>query len=272
VQAFNTANPSSVSEADLPFAKAQVFYETWWFYALCGMFAAGVVWSFYRVRVRGMRTRFAAVLEERSRLAREMHDTVIQGCTGISALLEAMASRMGEEAATRDSLLEYARMQARATIDEARQAIWNMRHEREKDVDLIAALQGVAAQMSREFDAGEMETAVVFEHDVQQIAVGASVAHEILMTVREAVYNAVQHSRSGRVEMDLSVRGSDLTIRVEDAGCGFSMTAGRVAAEGHYGIIGMRERVQRMGGQMELTSAPGAGTKLQFRLRIGGAK
>ena len=269
MQAFNTANPVSVSEFDLDLVKAQVFYETWWFYAVCGVAVLAIVWSLYRVRVRGMRTRFAAVLEERSRLAREMHDTVIQGCTGISALLEAMASRAGEQAAAQDGLLEVARVQARTTIDEARQAIWNMRHERERDVDLIAALRGVALQTTRESEAGESGTLVAFEHDVERMTVVASVAHEILMTVREAVYNSVQHSRSGRVEVGLNVRGDELVITVADNGCGFAMDGAQGPAEGHYGIVGMRERVQRMGGHMELTSARGAGTHLQLRLPIG---
>lgn len=264
VQAFNTANPGSVSEFDLALVKAQVFYETWWFYAVCGVVVLAIVWSLYRVRIRGMRTRFAAVLEERSRLAREMHDTVIQGCTGISALLEAIASRAGEEAATKDGLLEVARVQARTTIDEARQAIWNMRHERETEVDLIAALRGVALQTTRESEAGEPGTVVAFQHDVERMTVVASVAHEILMTVREAVYNSVQHSRSGRVEMGLNVRGDELVISVADNGCGFAMDGSAVAAAGHYGIVGMRERVQCMGGRMELTSARGVGTCMRL--------
>jgi ligand-binding sensor domain-containing protein/signal transduction histidine kinase len=276
VQAFNMANPESVSEADLKLVKAQVFYETPWFYALCGVVVLVIAWILYQMRVREMRTRFAAVLEERSRMAREMHDTVIQGCTGISALLEAMASRAGADAAGSDGLLEYARVQARTTIDEARQAVWTLRHEREKDVDLVAALKVVAAQMAAdlkvgEFETGEIHTVIVFEHDAAQMEVGASVAHEILMMVREAVYNSVQHSRSGRVEMELRVQNDDLLICVADKGCGFAMDGESVAAEGHYGIVGMRERVQRLGGQMELSSAPGDGTRVQLRLRMHGS-
>jgi signal transduction histidine kinase len=108
---------------------------------------------------------------------------------------------------------------------------------------------------------------------VDRMAVGASVAHEILMTMREAVYNSIQHSGAARVEMQLRVRGEDLEISVADEGCGFAMDGENIAAEGHYGILGMQERVQRMGGQMELTSARGVGTSLTVRLRkIGTAK
>ncbi len=278
VQAFNTSNPSSVSEFDLPLTKAQVFYETSWFYLLCSALLAAIVWSLYQMRVRGLRQRFTAVLEERNRLAREMHDTVIQGCTGISALLEAMASTQSaeppnERSATKDGLLEYARVQARTTIEEARQAIWNMRHERENDVDLIAAISMVARQTTRESETGELRTVVTFRHRLDRLLISASMAHEILMTVREAVYNAVQHSSSPTVEIDLSVQEDHLMIRVADQGSGFIIAADTPPAEGHYGIVGMRERVQRLGGHVHIMSSPGSGTQVQLQLKIeGGAK
>jgi ligand-binding sensor domain-containing protein/signal transduction histidine kinase len=278
VQAFNTSNPSSVSEFDLPLVKAHVFYETSWFYLLCSLLLAAIVWGLYQMRVRVLRQRFAAVLAERNRLAREMHDTVIQGCTGISALLEAMASTQGADpldkhAATKEGLLEYARVQARTTIEEAREAIWNMRHERENDVDLIAALAVVAKQTNRESEAGESRTLVTFDHKVDRLLVSASVAHEILMTVREAVYNAVQHSSSPKVEVALSVKGDNLLIRVADQGCGFVLAGDTPSVDGHYGIVGMRERVLRLGGHVQITSTPGSGTQVQLRLKVeGGAK
>lgn len=275
VQAFNTSNPSNVTEFDLPLEKAPVFYETSWFYVLCSFLMAAIVWSLYQLRVRGLRQRFAAVLEERNRLAREMHDTVIQGCTGISALLEAMASTQGaepvdERSAAKDGLLEYARVQARTTIEEARQAIWNMRHEREKEVDLVAALAAVARQANRESETGESRTLVTFDHKVERLLVSASVTHEILMTVREAVYNAMQHSGSSEVEINLNVAEDHLILCVIDQGCGFVVAHDAPAADGHYGIVGMRERVQRLGGHVEIMSSPGSGTRVQLNLRVDG--
>lgn len=275
IQAFNTSSPSNVSEFDLPLNKAQVFYETSWFYALCSLFLAAVVWSLYLLRVRGLRQRFAAVLEERNRLAREMHDTVIQGCTGISALLEAMASTQSsnsleDSSAARDGLLEYACVQARTTIEEARQAIWNMRHERENDVDLIAALTAVARQTTKESETAESRTIVAFDHHAEHLSVSASVAHEILMTVREAVYNALQHSGSAKVTIDLSVADDNLVVCVIDQGCGFVHADDSTTVDGHYGIVGMRERVQRLGGQIRITSSPGSGTQVQLNLRVDG--
>jgi signal transduction histidine kinase len=275
VQAFNTSNPSNVSEFDLPLTKAQVYYETSWFYLLCSLILAAIIWSLYKLRVRGLRQRFAAVLEERNRLAREMHDTVIQGCTGISALLEAMASTqnaesLDERSTTQNGLLEYARVQARTTIEEARQAIWNMRHERENDVDIIAAVSAVARQTTRESETGESGIVVAFDHNVERLPVFASIAHEVLMTVREAVYNALQHSGSSKVEIHLDLTGDNLIICVIDQGCGFVMTGDTATVNGHYGIVGMRERVQRLGGHVQISSLPGSGTQVQLRIRVNG--
>jgi signal transduction histidine kinase len=137
-----------------------------------------------------------------------------------------------------------------------------MRHEQEKDVDLIEALEGVATQTTREFG-----TAVAFEHDVERMPVTASVAHEILMTVREAVYNSVQHSGMHAVELKLHAGDDGLAIAVADNGCGFSPNGADGAHEGHYGIVGMRERMERLGGQLELTSALGSGTRVQLLVR-----
>lgn len=89
--AFDVAQPDKTSEVSILVVKAPFFYQTWWFYTLCALLLAAAGWTIYQIRIAQIRTRFAAVLEERNRLAREMHDTVIQGCTGISALLEAIA-------------------------------------------------------------------------------------------------------------------------------------------------------------------------------------
>jgi len=260
VVVFDTSQPAAVSEADLWLVKAPFFYQTWWFYTLAGLAVAVLAWSIYHVRLRQMQGRFSAVLEERNRLAREMHDTVIQGCTGTSALLEAIASTADQNRAARWELLEYARVQIRTTINEAREAVWNMRHEREKDIDLVEALDGVATQMAREYG-----STVAFDHNLDRLTIAASAAHEILMTVREALNNSIQHSGADRVTLDMQVSGEgDLSIAVTDRGCGFSANGTGFAKEGHYGIVGMRERTQRLGGRFELTTQPGAGTTVRL--------
>jgi signal transduction histidine kinase/ligand-binding sensor domain-containing protein len=262
VTVFDTSQPETVSETDISFAKAPFFYQTWWFYTLVGVLVGVIAWTIYNARLRQMQTRFSAVLEERNRLAREMHDTVIQGCTGTSALLEAMASTVAESRTPDPELLEYARLQIRSTINEAREAVWNMRQGREKEIDLVEALGGAVSQMNREHG-----SAVSFAHNLDRLNVGASGAHEIIMTVREALYNSIQHSGTDQVRLDL--QGSDegnLTISVTDRGCGFTADETNFDKEGHYGLVGMRERIQRLGGKFDLSSEPGTGTTVRFVL------
>ena len=259
VLAFDTARPGDVSEAALDVFKQPVFYQTWWFYTVCFLLLAGLGWTIYQVRLRQMRTRFAAVLQERSRLARELHDTVIQGCTGISALLEAVATTPDKDTAARDELLDMAREQARSTVSEARQVVWDMRHEQEDDVDLIMALQSLVAQSQR-----ETVVKVEFTTDLERLRAKASVAHEVLMTVREAVQNAIQHSGSPTIAIQLQSLGSDVSLSVIDYGDGFSPAKSFLAEEGHYGILGMRERAERIGARFHLSSLPEQGTRVEL--------
>jgi signal transduction histidine kinase/ligand-binding sensor domain-containing protein len=264
VQAFDISDPAAITEVDLEFTKQPFFYQTWWFYALCVLVLLCGAWSIYQFRLRQIKNRFRAVLKERNRLAREMHDTVIQGCTGVSALLEAIAITPPVIDGAKNDLLDFAREQARKTIDEARQAVWDMRHERENDIDLVDALRTVAAQTTREFG-----TPVEFTHSADKVAISASMAHEILMTVREAVYNSVQHSGTKDVHVDVRSSGGDLLVVVSDRGRGFALDHSP-ADRGHYGIVGMRERAQRLGGKFVLTTAVGDGTRIELQVKLHG--
>ena len=259
VVAFDAAYPQQGSETDIVIVKRPIFYETWWFYLLCGVAAASIIRALYQMRVRRIRARFSAVLEERNRLAREMHDTVIQGCTGLSALLEAVAST--ESGASRRDLLDYAREQVRATIHEARQAVWNMRHEADPGTDLVEGVRGIAVQTMREFG-----NVVHFKHDVENLTVETTAGHEALMIVREAIYNSVQHSGVAEVELQVRVAGTEIMISITDKGRGFTADNPHLAEEGHYGVLGMKERTERLGGTIEISSSDGQGTAIQLLL------
>jgi signal transduction histidine kinase len=212
--------------------------------------------------MRMLQVRFRAVLDERSLLAREMHDTVIQGCTSISALLEAISSLERENQALHQDLLDHARVQVRTTINEARHAVWNLRHNDEPKQELSQPVANIAENTKKEFSVG-----VELRSEGRPFPIRASLAHEVLMIIREAVYNAALHGKPRQIVIDLNHGDDELVIRISDDGIGFdSTTAGR-HSESHYGIAGMRERVDRMNGRIELTSAPGLGTVVHVRLR-----
>jgi ligand-binding sensor domain-containing protein/signal transduction histidine kinase len=262
VIAFPLNNPTATSAASLSFRKQPHFYMSWWFLSLCLIFVGLVSLASYRWRVRSLQLRFRAVLNERSRLAREMHDTVIQGCTSVSALLEAISSVDGEKSAVHGELLQFARTQMRTTIDEARQSVWNLRHGDEPQQDISQAASIIAEHTIREFG-----IPVDCRNEGRLFLLPSSMAHEILMVVREALYNAVLHGKPTHIWIDFAYGPDDLKVKVRDDGSGFTPEA--IPSDGalHYGIAGMRERIERLNGKIEWISSREDGTTVRFRVK-----
>src|SRR5438874_8979523 len=174
---------------------------------------AAVVWSIHKFRLRQLSARFRAVLYERNRLAREMHDTLIQGCVSVSALLEAHFS-LGQAEAEADTdakqdLMSCARTQLRTTIDEAREAVWNLRQPSSTAASLGPLLRKMTEEVTREFGVPVECNIVGRAFDFEQETV-----HELLMVVREAIYNAVRHGRPNRIQLYVEFEKDECRLRV----------------------------------------------------------
>jgi ligand-binding sensor domain-containing protein/signal transduction histidine kinase len=258
VQVFEVGNPDAVTEATIDVVQNPHFYRTWWFIAVSTLLIALLVFAAYRYRIRQVRSKFEAVLEERSRLAREMHDTVIQGCTGVSAIIEA-ASMNGS--ANRADLLDFAGTQLRATINEAREAIWNLRQSDTEVGDIDEKIESMTAHVSREF-----QTPVKYSVTGTPFALSYPIAHDLLMVAREAVFNALLHGKPAHVEVRLTYGHNHLTLHVLDDGCGFDADPKEHQRHHHFGVRGMRERIERSGGRFRLETAPGKGVSIEAQL------
>jgi len=260
VETFELDNPAAASEASIALVKRPFFYRTWWFIVLCILLAALLVYGIYQYRVRSVRAKFEAVLEERSRLAREMHDTVIQGCTGVSALLEALSmdgSNSGEET----GLMDFARLQLRTTIDEARDAIWNLRQTDGDAGGLSEKLASMTLQVSDEF-----HLPIDYSSHGAPFGVSHPVAHDLLMVARESIFNAALHGHPARVKVTLTYKSRELILFLADDGCGFNPRQTETQNGHHFGLRGMRERIERSGGRFKLTTAVGKGVQIEVRL------
>jgi ligand-binding sensor domain-containing protein/signal transduction histidine kinase len=257
VAAFAMNDPQRVSEASLLITQRPHFYRTSWFLGCMALLLGLLIWAIYWLRLRQLHSRFQAVLQERMRLAREMHDTLIQGCASVSALLEAVTSMENGNGDLRHDLLGYARTQVRVTIDEARQAVWNLRREDASTSDIGEALQKMSEQISK-------ESGVPVECRIQgtRFTLNQSIHHELIMVAREAVYNAALHAKPTRVLLSVSFGKDELTLEVHDDGCGFDASLLPSNDDRHYGIVGMRERIKRVGGEFELKSAVGSGSRV----------
>ena len=257
--AFDIAQPRATSEVSVSFNWQARFYRAWWFYILCVACLAGAVWAIYRAHMRQAQARFEAVLEERNRLAREMHDTLIQGCSGVSALLEAVASMSPEQRHAAGNLLDCARTQIRAVTDEAREAVWNLHRRGHSEISRLMdemAKQACAAS----------QVPVRFETSGKPGVLDPAIEHEIMMVAREAVYNAVRHGRPRGVLLKMHFQNGRVRLSVLDDGCGFETGKVLSEADGHFGLIGMRERTERLGGRFAVVSAPGRGTELSMEI------
>lgn len=262
VEAWEIDHPEHPVRATLGFTKKPYFYRTPWFIAIC-LLAIGLISVLaYRYRMRQVQARFAAVLAERSRLAREMHDTLIQGCASVSAMLEAASSCDREDHESRVHLIDYANTQIRSTMDEARQAVWNLRKGEQVSADLASSLLQMSERVGREYG-----VKVDFHAGGEPFPVGQQAAHEIMMVAREGLFNSVLHGHPKAIRTDLHFASNTLDMLIVDDGEGFDISS--VPLDGHYGLQGVRERVDRIGGKIQIDSKLKQGTSLAVSIPRG---
>jgi ligand-binding sensor domain-containing protein/signal transduction histidine kinase len=266
VQAYEIENPGTSSEAIVEIVQEPHFYRTWWFIASTILALGLVIYAIYQYRLQQVRARFEAVLEERSRVAREMHDTVIQGCTSVSALLEAVSMQQADES-PRDGLMDFARSQLRSTIDEARDAIWNLRQPNDSLLGLGEKLESVAKQIGSEFN-----TAITCSVAGHPFSVTQPVSHDLLMVAREAILNAVLHGAAAHIRVHLAYAQHDLALRVVDDGRGFEPSQPDLQNGHHFGLKGMDERVKRCGGVFSIRARPGHGVCVEAQVPYSSLK
>lgn len=261
VQAFEINTPDAVSEIAVDIVQKPHFYRTTWFVTLCVLFLAALILGIYRFRLHQMKMRFHAVLEERARLAREMHDTLIQGCVGVSSLLEAATGIESGEEELKEQLLNYATDQVRSTIEEARRAVWDLRNSPGLSKTGRPLLERITAQFEKDHG-----VPISCQVSGTSFPLGESVTHELEMVVREALSNAILHGQPSKVDIVVHFSQQELTISIRDNGSGFDQKAEFSAERKHYGLIGMRERMHRLQGTLEVVSAPGRGTEVYIQL------
>jgi len=251
------------SEASFVFELQPHFYETAWFRYLCALLAAAAIWGMYRQHMRQIRERFALVLEERVRLAREIHDTLAQGFVGISSQLDAVALTLNGHVDLAREHLELARKMVRHSLTEARRSVMDLRSSALEGHDLPAAL----SEAARIWTAGSpVEVHVDVEGESPKLP--EETEQHLLRIAQEAVTNAVKHSRASEVRIQLGMERRKLSLRVADNGQGFEQTEAFSEVGGHFGLLGMRERAERLGGELQLHSKPGQGTEVEVTVPL----
>ena len=247
------------SESSIEFDVLPHLYETAWFRSLAAFFVIGACWMGYRVRLGQVRARFGGVLAERARLAREIHDTLAQAFVGISSQLDVVEMQLPEDASDAKKSLDLAQRMAQHSLTEARRSVLDLRTAALDDQDLSTALKSGA-----EMWAAGSKVDVQVEVTGETAAVPPDVSHQVLRIAQEALNNVLKHSGARSVMVNLGVRARQLELKIADDGRGFEPKDAFSSANGHFGLMGMRERAERMNGQLHLESRPGRGTEVHI--------
>jgi signal transduction histidine kinase len=214
-----------------------------------------LVWAIYQLRVQQLHRQFAIRLNERTRIARELHDTFLQTIQGSKLVADDALEHLNDPIRTRHSLQRLSDWLERAT-KEGRAALHALRASATEENELAAALLR-ALEDSRKDTSMEVQFAVTGDaRDMHPI-----VRDEVYRIGYEAIRNACAHSKSTQLEVGLNY-SRDLTVRVRDNGVGIDPAVVEKGKQGHLGLRGMRERAARIGGKLTVVSSPNAGTEV----------
>jgi signal transduction histidine kinase len=226
------------------------------------------MWLLYQLRIRqvalGLRIRYQAALMERSRIAQELHDTLLQGFTGITIQLRAIQRILSRRPEEGVAALEAALTAADTTLRDARHTIWDMRAVELEGHNLPEALEGALRSMLT-------GTPLVLDFSVSGSPrpLSPDVEIAVLRIGREAVLNTLKHADAGRVEVTVEYDTNFLRLTIRDDGRGMqSGVTEAAAADGHLGVPGMRARAHRAEGTMEIASERDHGTTVRVSLPI----
>jgi signal transduction histidine kinase len=266
VMAANNDGVWNATGASVPLRLLPHVYQTWWFYSALALALFGLGYLVYRWRVLAVEAQWAAVLRERGRIAREIHDTLAQGFVGISVQLELVTQMLknSRDAAVGKPVfeqLEQMRALVRASLADARTSIWDLR-------SASAAVQDLPSRLSRAFTrtAGGSSAKVYLQVKGTCRPLDPRVEGELLRIGQEAVANAVRHAQASRIDVELRYETARVSLQVEDDGRGFVPSSHDL--EGHYGLRGMRERANEIHAELALDSAPGAGTRIRIEVLL----
>jgi len=206
---------------------------------------------------------FRAVLTERTRLAQELHDTLEQTMTGIALQLDMVANQSGKIPNSAANHLKLARGLMRQSQLDLRRSVWGLRSRAEEEFNLTNALVTSARQITGETGMRvEVQTAGE-AHPLSEI-----VEENLLRIGQEAITNAVKHSGAALVKIELHFSPQKVVLQIRDHGKGFDPEACAGPKDGHFGLLGIRERIERLGGQVLITSAPDRGTTVRVEIPI----
>jgi len=270
VIASNSSGVWNEAGASLEFSVLPAFYQTNWFRALCGAAFLLLLWGIYRLRVQQLQHQLAIGLEarvnERTRIARELHDTLLQSLQGLMLHFQTGIDLLPRRPAEARKTLEIAVDRADQAINEGRDAVQGLRASAVETNDLVSAVRILGEELGA---AVTNQNSAVFEVEVEGAPrnLHPILRDEVYRIAAEAMRNAFQHAHAQRIEVEILYGERWLRLRVRDDGKGidpkFLSADGRAK---HYGLHGLRERAQLVGGKLTVWSKLDSGTEVDLSI------
>lgn len=238
------------------------FYQTRWFLLLCVLLTLVILVGANRLVIQQLRAR-NAVFAERNRLAREIHDTVAQGLTGVALQLDTAANLIDGQPKEAKGHLVCARTMLGDSIGETRRAIRALRPRiLEEEESLAEALRRLGASMT---SGSQFQVSVEVSGRVRRLR-GKAAEEDLWRIAQEAIVNSLRHGTGGHIDVSLAYAPKALCLTVRDDGPGFAPHDG--AAGNSHGLLGMKERASARGWTLDIKSAPGLGTTVAVTLPL----
>ena len=267
VKASNNSGVWNEAGASLNFSVDPAYYQTNWFRALCAAIFVALLWLLHLVRVRQLAREFNMTLDarvnERTRIARELHDTLLQSFQGLMLRLQLVEELLPEGKVKQE--LEKTLERGEQAIVEGRNAVQDLRTSTPTTNDLTQAVNALGDELVED-DATTFR--FVVEGTAQELR--PIIRDELYRIAREALRNAFRHAQAEHVEAEITYGERAVRLRIRDDGRGLASDILEEGRTGHFGLPGMRERAKQMGATLHIWSSLGAGTEIE--LTIAGAK
>ena len=264
VQARGSGEEWSSPVAYLVVKQYPYVWQTWYFYVAVVLIAAGITVQLFRRRVQLLKGRIGIVLEERNRISRECHDTLMAGFAAVSWQLEATAKLFRDsksESTPPAESCELARSMVAHCQAEARRIIWDLRDTDEVTNILSHALtRTLSANMTSEM----IETS--FDVDGDEVPLAPGCVHHLVCIGQEAVSNALRHAHATHLMIRLKYESEALVLSIQDNGCGFQYSDRTTTSGGHFGIPVMEERARKLGGTLRVLTSLDSGTEITVKV------
>jgi len=269
VIASNSDGVWNQSAAKLDFSIAPAYYQTNWFRALCACIFLALLWAAYQWRVRQLQHQFDMTLEarvgERTRIARDLHDTLLQSAHGLLLRFQTVSQLLPDRPIEAKEKLDNAIDQTADFITEARDEVQGLRDSTVQSNDLALAISTLGQELGTDSANHRPAFRVAVEGESRNLH--PIIRDEIYKIAAEALRNAFRHSQARQIEVEIRYDNEQFRLRVRDDGKGIDPAIlASQGSEGHYGFPGMRERTTLIGGKLVVWSEVDAGTEVEVRL------